>query len=79
MKPSSHRETHAGMAHFGRQSQSDSCREIGTSLVGSGITSGDGLTCLNAWLRMSGIIWRCGLVVVGVTLLEEVSYSGNGL
>jgi hypothetical protein len=30
------------------------------------------LMCFNAWPMGSGIIWRCGLVGVGVALLEEV-------
>ena len=92
MKPSSHREMHAGMVHFSRQAQSDSYMETGASLGDSslelprvmvrdcvGLTRYEPhrLACLNAWLRVS-VIWRCGLVV-GVALLEEVSHSGGGL
>jgi hypothetical protein len=30
-------------------------------------------------LNMSGTVWRCGLVGVGVALLEEVCHCGHGL
>jgi hypothetical protein len=36
------------------------------------------LLCLNAWLRGSDTTRRCGLVEVGVALLEEVCHWGMG-
>jgi hypothetical protein len=33
--------------------------------------------CFNAWLRGSGTIRRCGLVGVGVALLQEVCHDGR--
>ena len=37
------------------------------------------LMCLTAWPIGSGTIRRCGLVGVGVTLLQEVCHCGGGL
>ena len=37
------------------------------------------VTCLNAWTKGNGSIRKCGLVEVGVTLLEEVCYSEGQL
>ena len=37
------------------------------------------LMCLNVWPIGRGRIRRCGLVGVGVALLEEVYHSGGGL
>jgi hypothetical protein len=34
--------------------------------------------CLNVWLLGSGTIRRCGLVGVGVALLEEVCHCRGG-